>query len=149
MNAIHIVTYHSAKGLEWPIVICTNLGWEPRPRDWEVTTVIDDSARLFDPNQPLANRRLRFWPWPFGQQKTGIPLLDRVEASELGLRSQRTAEQEELRLLYVGLRARAICLFCAGIRSTRPWWRARKPPGLLIKLMTLPDGSTLTSRRLC
>ena len=37
VNAVNVSTYHKAKGLEWPIVICTDLETQPRPRLWEVT----------------------------------------------------------------------------------------------------------------
>ncbi len=32
VNAIFVSTYHQAKGLEWLIVISTDLNTEPRPR---------------------------------------------------------------------------------------------------------------------
>ena len=32
VNAIHVSTYHKAKGLEWPMVVCTGFDGEPRPR---------------------------------------------------------------------------------------------------------------------
>ena len=122
VNAIFVSTYHQAKGLEWPVVICTDLDTEPRPRLWEVTVIPADSAKIFDLDQPLANRRLRFWPWPFGQQETGIPLRTKVEAGDIGLATLRKAVEEELRLLYVGLtRARDLLVLVREKDQPAPW----------------------------
>lgn len=103
VEAVHVGTYHQAKGLEWPIVICADLDSEPRPRLWEVTADAIDPQEPFNLDEPLANRRLRFWPWPFGQQKSAIPMRANVESGEFGQIARRKAEDEELRLLYVGL----------------------------------------------
>jgi ATP-dependent helicase/nuclease subunit A len=122
VNAIFVSTYHQAKGLEWPVVICTDLNTEPWPRLWEITVTPVDPAKPFDLNQPLANRRLRFWPWPFGQQETGIPLQSNVAAGDIGQAAARKAVQEELRLLYVGLtRARDLLVLVREKDQPTPW----------------------------
>lgn len=109
-DAIKVMTWHGAKGLEWPVVICNNLEEEPRPRIWNEPIVIQGGA--LDANDPLANRRLQFWPWPFGQQEKDIPLGARAEKSGFGQSAAAIAEREELRLLYVGLtRARDVLIF--------------------------------------
>ena len=122
VNAIFVSTYHQAKGLEWPVVICTDLNTEPWPRLWEITVTPVDPAKPFDLNQPLANRRLRFWPWPFGQQETGIPLQTNVAAGDIGQAAARKAVEEELRLLYVGLtRARDLLVLVREKDQPTPW----------------------------
>ena len=122
VNAIFVSTYHQAKGLEWPVVICTDLNTEPWPRLWEITVTLVDPAKPFDLNQPLANRRLRFWPWPFGQQETGIPLQTNVAAGDIGQAAARKAVEEELRLLYVGLtRARDLLVLVREKDQPTPW----------------------------
>ena len=122
VNAIFVSTYHQAKGLEWPVVICTDLNTEPWPRLWEITVTSVDPAKPFDLNQPLANRRLRFWPWPFGQQETGIPLQTNVAAGDIGQAAARKAVEEELRLLYVGLtRARDLLVLVREKDQPTPW----------------------------
>lgn len=106
-NAVCVHTWHGAKGLEWPVVICSDLEKEPRPRIWDQVVVVQESK--VDPHAPLASRRLRFWPRPFGQQKNGVSLRTKVLASEAGRLATKAAEQEELRLLYVAFtRARDV-----------------------------------------
>ena len=67
-DSIHVLTYHTAKGLEWPVVICDDLYHEPRTNLWEPTVRQD---REFEARDPLANRRIAFWPWPFGAATDG------------------------------------------------------------------------------
>lgn len=126
-DAIKVMTWHGAKGLEWPVVICNNLEEEPRPRIWDAPVVIQSGT--LDASDALANRRLQFWPWPFGQQQNNIPLSDRADASEFGQRATEMARREELRLLYVGLtRARDILIFAT---------RAAKTPASLLHVPAL------------
>jgi ATP-dependent helicase/nuclease subunit A len=151
VNAIFVSTYHQAKGLEWPVVICTDLNAEPRPRLWEVTVTPVDPTKPFDLNQPLANRRLRFWPWPFGLQETGIPLHTNMQAGKIGQTALRKAVEEELRLLYVGLtRARdSLILVCEKDQPTT-WLDGLQAQWLQSgsSQLVLPDKTTLTLQTL-
>ncbi len=151
LNAIFVSTYHQAKGLEWPVVICTDLNAEPRPRLWEVTVTPADPATPFDLNQPLTNRRLRFWPWPFGQQETGIPLHTNVQAGNIGQTAMRKAVEEELRLLYVGLtRARDSLILVREKDQPAPWLDGLQAQWLQPGngQLVLPDKTTLTLQTL-
>jgi len=146
VNAIFVSTYHQAKGLEWPIVICTDLETEPWPRLWEVTVTPADLAKPFALNQPLANRRLRFWPWPFGQQETGIPLHTNVQAGDIGQAAWRKALEEELRLLYVGLtRACDLLVLVREKDQPTPWLDGLQAQWLQpgSGQLVLPDKTTL------
>jgi hypothetical protein len=58
--------------------------------------VIQDAA--FDARDPLANRPTRFWPWPFGNHRTGIPLANRIENETIAQEARTAAAREELRL---------------------------------------------------
>jgi hypothetical protein len=40
--------------------------------------------RKFEACDPLANRRIAFWPWPFGGHWTGIPLKEQIEKATVG-----------------------------------------------------------------
>jgi ATP-dependent exoDNAse (exonuclease V) beta subunit len=90
-NAIHVGTYHGAKGLEWPIVICTDFDEDTRTNLWGLNVVPDNPTMPFSMNAPLANRRLRYWPWPFGDQKADIALATRVENGPEGQEAIRLA----------------------------------------------------------
>lgn len=145
-NAIYVGTYHSAKGLEWPVVVCADLDEEPRPRLWSVNAVLSDADQKFDVNQPLVGRAIRFWAWPFGQQEKGIPLSTNIEASQLGQAALRTAQQEELRLLYVGLtRARDLLVLAWDIAKPTPWLDSLEAAWLRPDKdkVILPDGTSI------
>lgn len=147
-NAITVSTYHQAKGLEWPVVICADLETEPRPRLWEVGVYPVEPERPFDLGRPLANRWIRFWPWPFGSQHSGISILEQIRADAVGQRAMRQAKGEDLRLLYVGL-TRARDLLVMVIEKDQPatwldglgagWLR----PGAVV---STPDGNRIDAR---
>jgi ATP-dependent exoDNAse (exonuclease V) beta subunit len=150
-NAVHVGTYHRAKGLEWPLVVCTGLATEPWPRVWDIVVEPRNADLPFDIQQPLGNRRIRFWPWPFGQTSTGIPLADRVAQSARGLRAERQALQEELRLLYVGL-TRARDRIALAWDSAQPlnWLEPLNAPWFKLgeSELVLPDKTRLTAEHI-
>ncbi len=111
---VKLLTYHGAKGLEWPWVVLTGLDAEPRDN---VFGVHIEAAPQFDPADPLANRKIRYWPWPFGDQKK-YPLLDqKIDGLELKDIIRDMAEREAQRLMYVGM-TRAKDGMVMGIRKT-------------------------------
>jgi len=109
-EAVHVLTYHRAKGLEWPVVVLTQLDWAPEGRVWELS-VMDDRAEI-DIDRPLAGRWLRCWPWPYGAQEVGTGLAERDAIRTAQEEALRRARAEELRLLYVGMtRARDVLVW--------------------------------------
>jgi ATP-dependent helicase/nuclease subunit A len=127
-DSIHVLTYHTAKGLEWPVVICNDLGNEHRTNLWEPTVRQEPP---FEARDPLANRRIAFWPWPFGGQQKDIPLKERIEDAAVGREALRAAAREELRLLYVGFtRARDMLVLATREAQPSAWLDLLEAPWL-------------------
>src|SRR3546814_9005384 len=78
--AIQVMTYHGAKGLEWPMTILTGLAWEPRARLYEPVAEVEGPL---DWTRPLEGRWIRFWPWPYGLSGGGSALRSEEHTSEL------------------------------------------------------------------
>ena len=70
-DVVKVMTYHGAKGLEWPLVILTGLNREPKPRLFEPVAEADGELNWRD---PLAGRWIRYWPWPYGSQSKDVVL---------------------------------------------------------------------------
>lgn len=116
-NAVSVLTYHGAKGLEWPVVVLTSLDAIARTSLWGVRarTVGD-----FDPQRPLANRFVHCWLKSWGKRSQPQAALN-AEASVTGQAMQAEALAENKRLLYVGLtRARDMSVALSFVRRSGP-----------------------------
>lgn len=100
-TAVRVMTYHAAKGLEWPFVVCYQLDHQDVDRPWGVYVLSKDGVRADD---PLQGRMIRFWPNPLIANKENRPGVDeRLETSgHVKFVRGRDSDQDE-RLLYVGL----------------------------------------------
>lgn len=117
-SAVTVTTYHKAKGLEWPVVVLSSLDRKQRRDAFEVCPETDRTS--FDAIDPLGDRWIRYWPWPFGAQRT-TRLADAAEQSPEGLAVAAREERERVRLLYVGFtRARDHLIIAARIRKEAP-----------------------------
>lgn len=135
-DAVHVLTYHRAKGLEWPIVVATDFHYVWQSRLWDVGIERDGA---FDPLDPLANRSIRFWPRIFGA-RTSTPVLDEIAASDKGIAIQAQSEAESRRLAYVGLTRARDCIVLAvptGNARSGAWVHTFNGDYLF------PDGETL------
>lgn len=59
-------------------------------------------AERFNPEQPLAGRRIHYWPWPFGSKKKFPHLEELLEMVPLQQQIRSEQYDESVRLLYVG-----------------------------------------------
>lgn len=130
-EAVNVLTYHKAKGLEWPMVLLFQLeeGPEMRP-DRELFNTLDmGTVDELDIADPLRERRLRYWPWPYGgKQKLPDDLDPDLEKTELWQRREKELNGEERRLMYVGFtRARDYLIMPFFGRS---WERLRSTLGV-------------------
>lgn len=122
-NAVRVLTYHKAKGLEWPFVILNSL---ERPALRTKPPVFDQvlavSTTEFDVHDPLNGRRLYFWPWPYGKQSKDVALdAYVVNTPQYEDRVDQLIEENQ-RLMYVGMtRARDYLVFAARDFSKAKW----------------------------
>jgi ATP-dependent helicase/nuclease subunit A len=116
-NSVTVLTYHGAKGLEWPVVVLTSLEATARSSLWGVRA---RTVGGFDPQQPLANRFVHFWLKTWGKRSEPQATLN-AEASATGQAMQGEALAESKRLLYVGLtRARDMNVAVSFVRHRGP-----------------------------
>ncbi|NLJ72630.1 MAG: UvrD-helicase domain-containing protein [Syntrophomonadaceae bacterium] len=99
-NAVNILTYHGAKGLEWPWVILADLNTSVNSTIFGVHI---EPAANFDPKNPLENRKIHYWPWPFGAKKSFSILDEKTAGLSRSKEIQKLALEEAQRLLYVAM----------------------------------------------
>ena len=108
-EAVRVSTYHKAKGMEWPVVICSSLETDYSVR---LFTPRIEPAVTFDANTPLTGREIRWWLYPYGKKQKDIAMFDRAHESDKCLHLSEADTYQNIRLLYVGLtRARDHLIF--------------------------------------
>lgn len=118
-DAVHVMTVHRAKGLEWPVVILADLDTKAQPRLFNAPVAMASQPE-FDPEAPLAGRWVRLWPWPYGAQKQAVHLDATAAESSIGKAACQAEEREKARLLYVALtRARDYLVFAPGMKVAK------------------------------
>ena len=142
VDAVKVLTHHAAKGLEWPVVILTDLDAKVRDRLWSISAQSDEH---FSTQEPLKNRYLRFWPWPFGRLQA-VSIAEEISRTSLAEQFRRSAVEEAKRLLYVSMtRARDLVVFAgSGAEGAGNWLDCIDAPWLQEQLysdqLVLPSG---------
>jgi len=150
VDAVSVMTHHGAKGLEWPVVVLCDLASDIKGRLWN--TVQAESPSDFNVHQPLDDRVLRYWPWPFGAQKT-VAVADVVGASPTGMAARHEADEEHKRLLYVSMtRARDALVLAREAKNPVGEWMGTMQldsylPAADAGTLALANGDTVPFRR--
>lgn len=133
-DAVVVLTYHRAKGLEWPITILYDLDAETKDSPFGLHVEAPDGI---DPRRPLAGRWLRYWPWPYGKQQKDVGIDARAAATPEAAAAQRREQGERTRVLYVGAtRARDTLILTVHKKTD---WLDRLGEPAQRPLLVLPD----------
>ena len=130
-DAVTIMTYHKAKGLQWPVVVLSGLHSNRAPNVWQPAV----GGGGEDIDNPLEGRSIRAWAWPFGmndarppKRRTGTSLDADALASPEGIQKAEEEIDENLRLLYVGCTRAESKLVFAHRAGKDPW--LQRLPGI-------------------
>lgn len=97
-HTVQVCSYHKSKGLEWPLVILSDLDAGARISPFGLHV---RPAELFDPARPLANRSIRYWSQPLSGKE--LPFTEMIENSPEYSHASETEQSERRRLMYVGI----------------------------------------------
>jgi ATP-dependent exoDNAse (exonuclease V) beta subunit len=122
VDAVQVMTHHAAKGLEWPVVVLVDLAGNVKDSIWDAVRA--ESLGDFDMHQPLKDRHLRYWPWPYGLQSK-VAVANAIASSPPALVIRNKAIDEHIRLLYVSMtRARDLLVFGRQTKKLDGEWMA-------------------------
>lgn len=146
IDAVQVMTHHKAKGLEWPIVVMMDIHGDVKDGLWN--SLRAGSRRTITAADPLRDRTVRLWPWPFGKQQK-IPFKDEIARMPVAQQFKKVAIEEAKRVLYVSMtRARDLMIFALPEKTpTGPWLETLDAPWLTESddrgQITLPTGDAI------
>lgn len=111
-NAVRVMTWHAAKGLEWPMVILYTLDSKAYSRLYGITAFTKGN---FDLSAPVGNRGILHMPFPYDWKSRNATAYFNLMRSQMVCKeAEEISENEWLRLLYVVFtRARDYLVFAA------------------------------------
>ncbi len=98
-DAITASTWHGAKGLEWPLVVLSDL--ETTAPSHVGGVRVEPSDAGLDLTDPLQGRWIRYVPFPYSSNTRDATYVDRVMQTPAEQRATQREAQEQLRVLYV------------------------------------------------
>ena len=124
-DAVNIMTYHKSKGLEWPMVILSDLNKNPLDKFHKneiFSTKIINNSEL-NVSNPLQNRSIQFSFWPFGTSTSvNETLKEKIESTPDYFEKETNKLNEYSRLMYVGItRARDYIVFATNQYKNATW----------------------------
>lgn len=122
-DAVNVMTYHKAKGLEWPLVVLANLH---KDVDWgfvarNVFGVFVEDKNVVYLNDILSGRNIISLPWIFGTENSKVS--DDIEGTDAYKLAKIKHENELKRIMYVGMTRPRDYLVTTGISGQKnyPW----------------------------
>jgi len=148
VNAVRVLTCHTSKGLEWPVVVLLDLD---NPGNNDISTPVIDSFEGVDAADPLKGRYIRFWPSPFGKSEPFAGLETIIQSKEVQ-QARELSRDESARLLYVAMTRARDCLVLGTSSKSKsfPWLEEAGAECFASDeddSVVLPDGSRLPCQR--
>ncbi|MEK7718918.1 MAG: UvrD-helicase domain-containing protein [Bacteroidota bacterium] len=128
VDAVNVMTYHKSKGLEWPVVILTQLDYDHLSEQNQYAKgyfgVNLYGVGEIDLDNPHKGKRIILIPWPFGGLNSKAPaeLKNKIQQEERFQKQEENTLRELKRLLYVGMtRARDMMIHISYNKQEFTW----------------------------
>ena len=114
-EGVNVMTYHGAKGLEWPMVFLTSMNNQAKGSPFQPMAMENPMK-----DSSLEGRWIRFWPWPYHPLVKTSPLNSFFTEEKENILKK--SWEEEKRLLYVGFTRARDYLFLVSSENNFKWF---------------------------